>query len=51
MFTEKGVNWNELPVPQKRGSACRKNNKKWELDLNMPIIKDDRDYVEKLIYI
>ena len=51
MFTEKGINWNELSVPKKRGSSCRKNNKKWELDLNMPILKDDRDYVEKLIYI
>ena len=49
MFTEKGVNWSELSVPKKRGSACRKNNKKWELDLNMPIIQENREYVEKLI--
>ena len=51
MFTEKGINWNDLPTPQKRGSACRKHNRKWLLDLNMPIIQEDRDYVEKVIFI
>ena len=50
MFTEKGVNWNELETPKKRGTACRRFNKKWELDLDMPIVTENRDYVEKLIY-
>jgi tRNA(His) 5'-end guanylyltransferase len=50
MFTERGVNWNELETPKKRGTACRRFNKKWELDLDMPIVTEDRDYVEKLIY-
>lgn len=49
MFTEKGVNWNDLPIHKKRGSACRRHNKQWYLDLNMPIISDQREYIEKLI--
>lgn len=46
MFTEKGVNWNDLPTPYKRGSACKKNGRTWELDLDMPIISQNRAYVE-----
>lgn len=50
MFTEKGVNWNDLPVPCKRGTACVKDdNGKWFVDYEMPIISADRDYVEKRI--
>lgn len=26
MFSEKGINWNDLPTKQKRGSCCRKND-------------------------
>lgn len=52
MFTEKGVNWNELAVPKKRGTACKKDeNNKWFIDYNMPILKEDREYVEKTILI
>lgn len=51
MFTEKGINWNELPTIKKRGTACKKNEEgKWELDLDMPILKgEDRKYVEETI--
>lgn len=61
MFSEKGVNWNDLSTTKKRGTACFKVPKKivtengetirnkWELDLDMPIIKNDREYIEKLL--
>lgn len=54
MFTEKGVNWNDLPIYLKRGSACIKTvNEKgrsvWVIDKNMPILSQDREYVENLI--
>lgn len=51
MFTEKGINWSELPSSKKRGSACKKNIEgKWVIDTDMPILKgDDRQYVEELI--
>ena len=51
MFTEKGVNWNELPTYCKRGSACIKdNNGKWFIDYDMPILKENRDYLERFVY-
>lgn len=55
LFTEKGINWNDLPVVKKRGSACIKDAEgHWFIDENMPILKttdevDYRYYVDKLI--
>jgi tRNA(His) 5'-end guanylyltransferase len=51
MFTEKGVNWSELPTYCKRGSACIKDeNGKWFIDYDMPILKENRDYLERFVY-
>lgn len=43
--------WEEYPVYFQRGSACFKNKLAgiWGIDIDMPIIKDDRDYVNKQI--
>jgi len=51
MLMEKfGINWNNLSVPEKRGTAIIKKDDKWVIDYNMPILKgEDRDYVENLI--
>lgn len=55
LFTEKGINWNDLPVVKKRGSACIKDAEgHWFIDENMPILKNtgelnNRDYIDKLI--
>lgn len=55
LFTEKRINWNDLPVVKKRGSACIKDSEgHWFIDENMPILKttdevDYRCYVDKLI--
>lgn len=52
MFTEKDVNWNDLPTPCKRGTACKKNEEgKWYIDYDMPILTEDRKYIEDLIYV
>lgn len=52
MFKEKGINWNDFPTYQKRGSACIKDEDgKWFVDLDMPILSSQRDYVEKRIFI
>lgn len=65
LFSQKGINWNDFSIPEKRGTACIKvereyqtpdgklfARKKWELDKKMPILSgDDRAYVEKHIYI
>ena len=60
LMTQKGINWNDIPVYQKRGSCCIKeeyccNNSirsTWIIDNNIPIFKsEDREYIEDLIYI
>lgn len=50
LIAEKDINWNDYPIYLQRGSACRKGENGWEINYNMPIIKEDRDYIEKLIY-
>lgn len=65
LFTEKGINWNDLPTYQKRGSCCIKTVEtivvnleedtqtkrySWVIDDCIPIFKgEDREYIEKLI--
>ena len=55
MLMEKfGINWNNLTIPQKRGTAVYKRTiddvSEWIIDYQMPILKgDDRYYVEKLV--
>lgn len=50
LFSEKGINWNNYPTYLKRGSACKKINNKWEIDLDMPMLKgEDRQYLEEVI--
>ena len=62
MFTEKGVNWNDLTTYQKRGAcAVRKMvnkisptnaivpRREWVIDDDIPIFTQDRDYVESRI--
>lgn len=64
LVAEKGINWDDFPTHQKRGSACRKVEQTvniagtvdtistWEIDLEMPILKgEDREYVDKLVYV
>ena len=52
MLIEKDVNWNDLPTYLKRGSACKKDeDNKWYVDLNMPILTQDRDYIDSLIFV
>ena len=52
MLTEKDIFYeNDFPIYLQRGSACRKSENGWQIDLNMPVIKKDRSYIEDLIYI
>ena len=44
------INWNNLTVPEKRGTAVVKKCEKWVIDYEMPILKgEDRNYIDKLI--
>ena len=64
LMTEAGINWNDFPTHQKRGSCCIKEEyvypdesmqilqcrTHWIIDKEIPIFKGkDRDYIEKLI--
>lgn len=50
MFTEKGVNWNDLQVSEKRGTACKRDTEsKWIIDFETPIFKKNRGYIEECI--
>jgi len=61
LMVEKGINWNDLDTVKKRGSACIKNYytknekinekicSKWVIDYNMPILTQDRNYVEQFV--
>lgn len=51
LFTEKGINWNDFPTHQRRGSCCVKDeNGSWFIDLEIPrFVNEGREYVEKLI--
>lgn len=52
MFTEKGINWNELSAPKKRGTAVLKDeNGEWKIDTNMPTITENRAYINDLVYL
>lgn len=64
LMTQKGINWNDLPVYQKRGSCCVKKEfvydfdgatstrSQWVVDLEIPIFKGEgREYIDKLVYV
>lgn len=57
IFTEKDINWNDLPIWKKRGASIVKENfeqngaqrTRWVVDENTPIFTKDRYYIEKFI--
>lgn len=66
LMTQKGINWNDLPTYQKRGSCCIKEavfhyeeesdkiktRLQWIIDNEIPIFKgEDREYIDKLVFV
>lgn len=65
LMVQHGINWNNLPIPQKRGTCCIREDvimkdkdgnefirKKWKIDKSIPIFTGtDREYIEKHIFI
>lgn len=58
LHKQKGINWNDIPTHQKRGSCCIKTKQlvngiersKWIVDNEIPIfINEGRNYIERLI--
>lgn len=64
LMLEKGINWNDYPTHLKRGTCCIKKpfkinegteqeavRNKWVIDTEIPIFTQDKDYINKLIFI
>lgn len=52
MLIEKGVNWNDFPTTLKRGSCAIKNDDgKWVIDNEIPIFTEDRNYIDRLVFL
>ena len=52
MLTERDVNWNDYPTHLKRGCCAIKDSEgKWVLDVNIPIFTEDRDYIDRLVFL
>lgn len=54
LFTEKGINWNDLPTAVKRGSCSVKpldveDARGFKVDTEIPIFTQDREYVNQRI--
>jgi len=58
MLTEHGVNWNDYPTHQKRGTCIVKEyydkdgamRTRWVPDLEIPIFTHDRGYIDKYVF-
>ena len=54
LFKERGINWNDLEVYKKRGTACYNRGEEhsdWVIDFAMPILTQDRDYINKHVFV
>lgn len=64
LMLEKNINWNDYPTHLKRGSCCIKKpfvinegtdqetiRNKWVIDTDIPIFTQDKDYINKLVFI
>ncbi|BBH18927.1 guanylyltransferase [Paenibacillus baekrokdamisoli] len=59
LLLEKGINWNDLPVWQRRGVCITKQNylkgetqrSKWDVDHETPIFSQNRDYINQYVYL
>lgn len=59
LFQRCGINWNDYPIPCKRGTACVKRDvlttsgitrSKWVIDTEMPmLVNEGREYLDKLV--
>ena len=64
LMLEKNINWNDFPTHLKRGSCCIKKpfvinegteqeaiRSKWVIDMDIPIFTQDKEYINKLIFV
>lgn len=51
MLDSIGINYHSYSTCEKRGTCCIKTEQGWILDKEIPVFKDNKDYIEKLVYI
>lgn len=51
LMTQKGLNFNDERTDFKRGSCCYKIDTKWTVDKEIPIFTQDRNFIERFVYI
>lgn len=59
MFQEHNINWNDYATVYKRGSCIAKEQytkngttrSRWIVDKNIPIFTQDRDYIDRLVFL
>lgn len=50
LMTQKGINFNDMATAFKRGVCCKRNKEGiWEIDQEIPIFTQDRNYIEDLL--
>ena len=49
LFSEHGINWNNIDTWKKRGSCIINLDNGWAADDDIPVFTSDRDYIEKLL--
>lgn len=51
MLDSVGINYHSFLTCEKRGTCCIKTEQGWIIDTEIPIFKDNKDYIEKLVYV
>lgn len=64
MLFQKGINWNDYSTCEKRGAFVRRDvetteredgsvvvSNPWYIDLDMPILTEDRNYIDELVFV
>ena len=57
LFTQCAVNWNDLPIPQKRGVCIVRekyqkdgaDRSRWIVDQQIPVFTQDREYIDRYV--
>lgn len=51
MLKENGLDWENYPIYCQRGVACYKEENNWVTDFEMPILKEDWNYINQYVYV
>jgi hypothetical protein len=51
LMTRKNINFNDMSTEFKRGICCFRTANGWELDPEIPVFTQDRDYVERWVHV